>query len=171
LLNTHCFIIKRLHCCRVKSTLLCFYFILVATICQNSTSAKFPMAGNNENANKLKVNLIVPADAAAKRKSLTSKRSAKLPDKVDVHLCMYKDEATGQRTLTIGSKINSKWTDLSLRKENDWWNRLHYIPQRHQQSPRSEASTARRIRSEQDELNNIRCDLNTRLHRIYICYL
>jgi hypothetical protein len=114
------------------------------------------MTGNNENANKLKVNLIVPADATATRKPLTSKRSVKLPDKVDVHLSMCKDAATGQRTLTIGSKINSKWTDLSVRKENDWWNRLHYIPQRHQQSP-SEASTARRIRSEQEELNNIRC--------------
>lgn len=121
------------------------------------------MAGNNENvADKLKVNVIGPSDTSAKRKSLTSKkRPVQPPDKVDVHLSMYKDAATGQRTLTIGSKIDSKWTDLSLRRENEWWNRLHSTPQRHQQS-QQEVCSARRIRSEQDELNNIRCNLNQR---------
>lgn len=133
------------------------------SIRQNFIRAKFLMAGNNANVNKLKVNLIVPVDAAAKRKLLTSKCSARLPDKVDVHLSMCKDAATGQRTLTIGSKIDSKWTDLSLRRENDWWNRLHYVPQRHQKSP-SEASFTRRIRSEQDELNNIRFKYSPKLY-------
>lgn len=125
---------------------------------KNFPASKFAVARNNENADKLKINVIAPL-ADAKRKLRPSKSSAKLPEKVDLHLAMSKDAATGQRTLTIGSKINSKWTDLSLRQESDWWNRLHYVPLRYQrnQPSLSEASPARKFRTRQDELNNIRC--------------
>ncbi|XP_065337805.1 uncharacterized protein LOC135938160 [Cloeon dipterum] len=106
--------------------------------------------------NDLHLRLIVPQEGE-RRRSLKKMK----PEKVDVHLSMSKNPNTGQNTITIGSMVNKKWTDMSLCRETEWWNRLHYVPERYRTRP-EEAKIS--CRSFQDELIN-RSYLKNLAHR------
>jgi hypothetical protein len=107
--------------------------------------------------NDMQVKLVVPPSNATLRRKHTK---CERVDKLDVHLSMSKDPVTGQNTMTIGSKINNKWADMSLCKEAEWWNRLHYIPLRYQkvldQKMVPTDSGKKWYRSDEDEINNLR---------------
>jgi len=113
------------------------------------------MSNIREGVNDLQIKLIVPA--AKDSHGRKSSHKAEKVEKVDVHLSMSKDKATGQNTMTIGSKINDKWTDMSLSQETAWWNRLHYIPQRYLQDKPQKARVPS-TKAEAD-LHNIRLNL------------